>query len=157
MNFCFVIEDLLSASSQPGKNRRIQDYLQLYRENNIRVLISLYKRIDLPVDWTDEFTTYHIKTTDTETPSIALLDSITEVVVRHLRKKEAVNINCAAGISHSGLVCAASIMRFFEQDAATAHRRVAEQRCALEEEDHIALLQQYERLLSRRSEVRATT
>lgn len=157
MNFCFVIDDLLSASSQPGKNRRIQDYLQLYRENNIRVLVSLYKKIDLPPEWVDEFSTYHMKTTDTETPSIAMLDSITEVVVRHLRKKEAVNVNCAAGISHSGLVCAATIMRFFEQDAATAHRKVAEQRCALEEEDHLALLQQYERLLARRNDVRAAT
>ena len=36
MNFCFVIDNKLSASSQPGKNKRLSFYLELYKENNER-------------------------------------------------------------------------------------------------------------------------
>ncbi|MBN8219141.1 MAG: dual specificity protein phosphatase family protein [Spirochaetes bacterium] len=151
MNFCFVLDDLLSASSQPGKNRRIQDYLQLYRENNIRVLLSLYKRLDLPADWGEEFLTYHLKITDFEAPSLDMLDRIVDQIIVHLRKKEAVNVNCAAGISHSGLVCTAVLMKYLELDSATAHAKVAEQRGALEDEEHLARLREYERFLARRA------
>lgn len=71
-----------------------------------------------------------------------MLDRIVDQIIVHLRKKEAVNVNCAAGISHSGLVCTAVLMKYLELDSATAHAKVAEQRGALEDEEHLARLRE---------------
>jgi protein-tyrosine phosphatase len=154
MNFCFVLDDLLSASSQPGKNRRITDYLTLYRENNIKALVSLYKKIELPKEFEGLFTTYHFKIDDLQVPSVKQVDEIVDTIIKHLRKKEAVNINCAAGISHSGLILIAVMMKYLELDYGTSYRKVSEQRYAMEEDDYKGVLIGYERYLRNPSSVR---
>ncbi|MBL8991779.1 MAG: dual specificity protein phosphatase family protein [Spirochaetia bacterium] len=149
MNFCFVLDDLLSASSQPGKNRRVQAYLDLYKENNIKVLVSLYKKIDPPEGYEDDFTYYHFKLEDGEIPSPQKIDSVVNIILKHLRRKEPVNVNCAAGISHSALVLIATLMKFEEISYESAFIKVSDQRYALEEDEYKQALRQYETFLIR--------
>ncbi len=148
MNFCFVLDDLLSASSQPGKNRRVQAYLDLYKENNIKVLVSLYKKIDPPEGYETDFTYHHFKLEDGEIPAPKKIDDIVNIVIKHLRRKEPVNVNCAAGISHSALVLIATLMKFQEMSYEAAYLKVSDQRYALEEEEYKQALKQYETFLS---------
>lgn len=147
MNFCFVLDDLLAASSQPGKNRRIQAYLDLYKENNIKVLLSLYKKIHLPEDYKDDFITYYYKINDSEIPALEELDKIVDTVMMHITRKEAVNVNCAAGISKSGLVLIAVLMKYHDIDYQEAFGIVSEHRYAIEEEETKLLLTDYQKFL----------
>ena len=147
MNFCFVVNDLLSASSQPGKNRRIKYYMDLYKENNIKVLVSLYKRIDLPEEYTGQFQTYYFKWRDMENDNIGQLDYVVDVILKHISKKEAVNVNCEAGITESAVVLTATIMKYLGLPYRKAFEKVREQRYAMEDEASFSLLRAYESFL----------
>ncbi|HBE03432.1 MAG: hypothetical protein A2096_00500 [Spirochaetes bacterium GWF1_41_5] len=146
MNFCFVYEELLSASSQPGASERLETYLSLYRENGIKVLISLHKVIKLPDKFKKYFTVYNIPLSENEVPSIEQIDKIVKTAVKHLKKKESVNINCASGIERSGIILVAVLMRFLNKSYHDALKMVSEHRYGVESREIENLLVEYEKL-----------
>ena len=146
MNFCFVLDELLSASSQPGKNKRLSYYLDLYKENNIKVLLSLYKKIELPPKYKKSFHTYFYYLDEFESPPLDYLDEIVNVIIKHLKKKEPVNVNCAAGITNSGMLLVAVIMKFNE----IGFKVVAQHRYGIEDPDKIHFLKLYEKYLKQK-------
>ena len=154
MNFCFVINNLLSASSQPGKNRRLNYYLELYKENNIKVLISLHKKLDLPDTFDSSFKTYLFKYNQIAvTPE--KIDEVVEVILKHVRKNEPVNVNCEGGITESGTILTATLMKYLELSYKDAFKRVSEHRFALGDDESTNMLIQYEKFLANKNRVSA--
>lgn len=152
MNFCFVINDLLSASSQPGKNRRTKYYMDLYKENNIKVLVSLYKTIDIPEEHAGSFLTYYFKFDDIKSGGIQQLDEIVNIIIEHIKKDEPVNVNCEGGITESATVLTATLMKHLELSHKEAYEKVSEHRYAMEDEESEKLLMGYEEYLEQNRE-----
>ena len=146
MNFCFVINDLLSASSQPGKNRRAKYYFDLYRENNIKVLLSLYKKIELPPEYQFHFRTYHFEYVDLINDPREF-DQVVDIIIGHLKKREASNINCEAGISQSAVLLTGVLMKFYRISYHEAFKRIAEHRYPVEDDEAVSHLLAYESYL----------
>jgi protein-tyrosine phosphatase len=153
MNFCFVIDNKLSASSQPGKNKRLAYYLDLFKENDVKVLLSTYKKVNLPEEYVKDFKTYFFPLSEFENPTISQLDEIVNTIIRHIKKNEAVNVNCAAGISNSNMVLIAVVMKFRELGVHEAAEYVGQFRGTLHEPEKISLLRDYERFLEARKAV----
>lgn len=148
MNFCFVINNLLSASSQPGKTRRIKYYMDLYEENNIKVLLSLYKPIETPEGYERKFKIYHFKWVDIiKNNSIDGLDHIVDVILGHLSQKEAVNVNCEGGINESSIVLVATIMKYKSVPYEVAFKKVSDHRYAMKDQETVSLFKSYENFL----------
>jgi len=144
MNFCFVYNELLSASSQPGATERISSYLALFRENNIKVLISLHKDIELPAKYKSFFTTYYFPIPDYETPDLDYLDKIAKTAIKHIKKDEPVNVNCAAGIGRSGTILVAILMKYKKMKYEDALEIVRKHRYAVETDEQEEILKEYE-------------
>jgi len=149
MNFCFVYNNLLSASSQPGKNKRTSYYLDLYKENQIKVLVSLYKKIILPKEYENEFQIYFYPISEIEYPSMEIIDEIVDLIIRHIKKKEPVNVNCAAGISTSAMILSATLMKLLETNCDDAMNIISKNRYALEEFEKIFILREYGKYLAK--------
>jgi len=157
MNFCFVIDELLAASSQPGKNRRLPAYLDLYKENEIRVLYSLHKKIELPREYKSYFKSYLFKIDDYEIPSLNDLDVIVNTIIKHLKKKEPVNVNCSTGIGKSSLIITAVIMKYQNLPLKETLKRVMEHRYVSLEDGVRELLLHYEELVVVKEELEAAS
>lgn len=150
MNFCFVIDGLLAASSQPGKNKRLTYYLDLYRDSGIKVLISLYKKIIVPDNYKKDFLLYHMPIDEYETPSLIEVDKIVDTIIKHIKKGEPVNINCAAGISNSSMILIAAIMKYENANYEDAFKKVSDSRFALDEPEKESFLKDYELFLEKK-------
>ena len=151
MNFCFVVDNLLSASSQPGKNRRIKYYMDLYKENNIKVLVSLHRKIEVPEEYSGKFEIYHFKWSDIENSDVKNLDHIVNIVLSHVNKKEAVNINCEGGTANSAAMLAATIMKYKGISKENALEIISKHRYAMGDDESTQLLETYEYFLSQQN------
>ncbi len=150
MNFCFIIDSLLSASSQPGKNRRIKYYMDLYKENKIKALVSLHRKIEIPEEYVGKFEIYHFKWNDIINGAIEDLDDIVNIALDYINKKEAVNINCEGGTTNSAIMLAAILMKHRDISQNNAFQIISERRYAVEEHDTIELLENYQFFLDKK-------
>lgn len=157
MNFCFVIDELLAASSQPGSNRRLPNYLSLYKENGVKVLYSLAKRIDLPSEFEKQYKTYFFKINDYEVPTMDELDSIVDTILAHMKKNEPVNVSCSTGIGKSSMVITAVLMKHKNITKDEAIKIVAEHRYVSLEDGTKELLKQYEQRVVVKEELEAAS
>lgn len=140
MNFCFVIDNMLSASSQPGKNKRLSQYFTVYEESGIRVLVSLYKDITIPEKYEKRFEKYHFYIDETTLPDYSYLDKIVNLVIEKIQEKKPVNINCGSGMRISTMVLIAVIMKLRDFTYDEALSAVSEVRFAaldIEEENYL--------------------
>ena len=146
MNFCFIIDQLLSISSQPGINRRLQYYVNQYKENNVQVLVSLYKEIE-KTNELSSFTLYHypFMIQEATDEGLSYLDKIVSTVTYHMNKDETVNINCKSGISESSIILIAIMMKHGKMNYEEATTYISKYRYAESTEASTQLLKAYEK------------
>ncbi|HMB01949.1 MAG TPA: dual specificity protein phosphatase family protein, partial [Spirochaetota bacterium] len=128
MNFCFVIDNLLSASSHPGKNRRMHQYINLYNENKIKVLYSVQKKIQLEPEQADNFILYHHKLEVLEVPPMDEVNKIVDEILYHIKKEQPVNVSCETGIGRSSLICMAVVMKYYGIGVNEAYKLINQHR-----------------------------
>lgn len=128
--------------------------MDLYKENNIKVLLSLHKVIEVPEEYHEQFQIYHFKWSDLKgSNSLEQLDHIVDVILKHLHRREGVNVNCEGGITESAVVLMATLMKHEGIPHDLAFKKVSEHRYAMEDEESSELLGEYERFLKHNNKI----